>query len=280
MTRLLEGKIIAQRLKEDLRKRIEKLKIKPLLSSVLVGEDSSAQIYINAQKKLSQDLGIGYQLYTLSKDTTEDYLIDFIQRLNLDKTVNGIIIQMPLPERLNRKKIIKAISPYKDVEGIHPTNLGRIFFGDTQVLPCTVLAVIELLRETRVNLYGKEVVIIGHSEIVGKPLSILLLNEFATVTVCHIATSDVGRLKEHVQRAEVLIVAVGKANLIKGEWIKEGAIVIDVGINKLGEKIVGDVEFDKAKEKTSFITPVPGGVGALTTVMLIKNLISLIEESF
>jgi len=180
---------------------------------------------------------------------------------------------MPLPSQIDYKKISQFILPEKDVEGMNPENIGKILFGKAKILPCTPAAVMELIKETGVDLYGKEVVIVGHSEIVGKPLSLLLLDKFATVTVCHIGTSQAKKLDEHVRKAEILIVAVGKPCLIKGDWIKEGSIVIDVGINKVGDKIVGDVEFEEAKERASFITPVPGGVGPLTVVMLMRNLV-------
>ena len=180
---------------------------------------------------------------------------------------------MPLPSQIDYKKISQFVRPEKDVEGMHPANIGKIVFGKATILPCTPAAVMELLKETGADLYGKEVVIVGHSEIVGKPLALLLLDKFATVTVAHIGTSKAGKLEEHVRRAEVLIVAVGKAGIIKGEWIKEGAIVIDVGINRVGDKIVGDVEFETAEKRASYITPVPGGVGPLTVTMLMRNLV-------
>jgi methylenetetrahydrofolate dehydrogenase (NADP+)/methenyltetrahydrofolate cyclohydrolase len=178
-----------------------------------------------------------------------------------------------LPGQIDYKKISQFILPEKDVEGMHPANIGKIVFGKANILPCTPAAVMELLKEAGVDLYGKEVVIVGHSEIVGKPLALLLLEKFATVTVCHIGTSKAGKLEEHIMKAEVLIVAVGKAGLIKGEWIKEGAIVIDVGINRVGDKIVGDVEFETAEKRASYITPVPGGVGPLTVTMLMRNVV-------
>jgi len=218
-------------------------------------------------------LGIEYQFSKLAQETSESQLIEFIQKLNVDKSVNGIIVQMPLPAQIDYKKISQFILPEKDIEGMHPQNIGKILFGKPKLIPCTANAAMELINATGVDLYGKEVVVVGHSEIVGKPLSILLLDKFATVTVCHIGTSKAGKLEEHVRKAEVLIVAVGKAGLIKGEWIKEGAIVIDVGINRIGDKFVGDVEFEEAQKRASWITPVPGGVGPLTVTMLMRNLV-------
>ena len=273
MAKLLEGKPIAQNLKEQIKQEIQDLKLRPVLASIQVGENAGAEAYVRAQEKTAQNLGIEYQLYKLSQDTTENSLVGFIKKLNSDKSVNGIIIQMPLPSQIDYKKISQFILPEKDVEGIHPANIGKIVFAKAKILPCTPAAVMELLNSTGIDLYGKEVVIVGHSEIVGKPLSLLLLDKFATVTVCHIGTSQAGKLEEHVRKAEVLIVAVGKAGLIKGEWIKEGAIVIDVGINRVGDKIVGDVEFEEAQKRASWITPVPGGVGPLTVTMLMRNLV-------
>lgn len=273
MAKLLEGKPIAERIKEDIRQQVLSLKNKPVLASIQVGENAGAASYIKSQAKLAENLGIEYRLQKLNQETSEDALIGFIERLNGDRSVNGIIVQMPLPQQIDYKKISQQISDDKDVEGMHPANIGKILFGKTRIIPCTPAAVMELLISAGVELYGKEVVIVGHSEIVGKPLALLLLEKFATVTVCHIGTSKAGKLEEHVRSAEVLIVAVGKAGLIKGEWIKEGAIVIDVGINRVGERIVGDVEFEEAEKRASFITPVPGGVGPLTVTMLMRNLV-------
>ena len=273
MAKLLEGKPIAERIKEEIKQQVLSLKNKPVLASVQVGENPGAESYAKSQKKTAENLGIEYQYHKLTQDTSENALIEFTQRLNSDKSVNGIIVQMPLPPQIDYKKISQFIFPEKDVEGMHPANIGKILFGKAKILPCTPAAVMELLNSCGVDLYGKEVVVVGHSEIVGKPLSLLLLDKFATVTVCHIGTSKAGKLEEHVRQAEVLIVAVGKAGLIKGEWIKEGAIVIDVGINRVGDKIVGDVEFQEAEKRASWITPVPGGVGPLTVTMLMRNLV-------
>jgi methylenetetrahydrofolate dehydrogenase (NADP+)/methenyltetrahydrofolate cyclohydrolase len=274
LAKLLEGKPIAEKIKESIRQEVQSLAHPPVLVSVQVGDNPGAEAYAKSQKKTAETLGIEYQFHKLAQDTTEEALIEFIQKLNAEKSVNGMIIQMPLPAHIDYKKISQFILPEKDVEGMHPANIGKIVFGKATILPCTVAAVMELLKETGLDLYGKEVVVVGHSEIVGKPLSLLLLEKFATVTVCHIGTSKAGKLQEHVGRAEVLIVAVGKAGLIKGEWIKEGAIVIDVGINRVADKIVGDVEFEGAEKRASVITPVPGGVGPLTVTMLMRNVVT------
>jgi len=273
LAKLLEGKPVAEKIKEELKKQVSAMPKPPVLASILVGDNAGAQAYVKSQKKTAEGLGIVYQLHSLGNETDEKSLIDFVNKLNADNSVNGIIIQMPLPAAIDYKNISRHISPEKDIEGMNPQNFGRIVFGQAQILPCTAAAVMELLKESGVDLYGKEVVVVGHSEIVGKPVTLLLLDKFATVTVCHIGTSKAGKLEEHVKKAEVLIVAVGRAGLIKGEWVKVGAIVIDVGINRVAERIVGDVEFEAAEKRASFITPVPGGVGPLTVTMLMRNLV-------
>jgi methylenetetrahydrofolate dehydrogenase (NADP+)/methenyltetrahydrofolate cyclohydrolase len=273
LAKLLLGKPVAERIKEEIKGAIASLGVKPVLASIQVGENAGAEAYVKSQKKTAESLGIEYQFHKLGQDTKEEVLVEFIKRLNADKNINGIIIQMPLPAHIDYKKISQFIVPEKDAEGMHPANIGKIIFGQAKVLPCTAAAVMELLKETGVDLYGKEVAVVGHSEIVGKPLALLLLDKFATTTVCHIGTSKAGKLEEHVKQAEVLIVAVGKAGLIKGDWVKEGAIVIDVGINRVGDKIVGDIEFEGAEKKASYITPVPGGVGPLTVTLLMRNLV-------
>jgi len=273
LAKLLEGKPIAEKIKEEIRQSILVLKAKPVLASIQVGENAGADAYVRSQNKVADALGVVYQLHKLTAETTEYALIEFIKKLNLDTSVNGIIVQMPLPQQIDYKKISQFIASQKDVEGMHPESIGNILFGKSRILPCTPAAVMELLKASGVDLYGKEVVVVGHSEIVGKPLALLLLDKFATVTVCHIGTSKAGKLQEHVAKAEVLIVAVGKAGLIKGEWVKEGAVVIDVGINRVADKIVGDVEFEGAEKRASCITPVPGGVGPLTVTMLMRNLV-------
>jgi len=277
LAKLLEGKPISERIKEEIKQQVLALKIKPVLASVIVGDNPGAASYVKSQAKVAEELGIEYQLHKLDSSVTEAHVLDFIQKLNINKSVQGIIIQNPLPAQVDYKKIINVIDPRKDVEGVHPTNIGRIILGRAKLIPCTVYAAMELILASGIDLYGKEVVIVGHSEIVGKPLALLLLEKFATVTVCHVGTSKSGKLEEHVRRAEVLIVAVGSAGLIKGAWIKEGAVVIDVGINRVGDKITGDVEFEAAERKASYITPVPGGVGPLTVAMLMRNLIEAVK---
>ncbi len=280
--KLLDGKSLASGIKQKIKAEIEELKSKhnitPRLVSIHVGENPDSEVYLKSQKKNAENLGVDYHLEKMAEKTTQNDLIQAIDKLNKDKSVNGIMVQMPLPSHVDAKLISRYISPLKDVEAVHPQNMGEIVFGNARVLPCTASACIELLNSIEsLKLYGKEAVIIGHSEIVGKPLALLLLNKFVTTTVCHIATGERGSLPGFIKKAEILIVAVGKANLIKGEWIKQGAIVIDVGINRVEGKIVGDVEFDRAQERASYITPVPGGVGPLTVAMLMKNLLEVFK---
>jgi len=274
--RILSGKEIAEKIKQDVKKELEILKekgIKPKLVAVQVGENPSSRVYLNAQKKSCEAMGIEHEVKNVNQDTTENELIQFIHTLNNDSSITGIILQLPLPQGIDVRKVQSNIAVEKDVEGVNPANLGWIVYGRPLLAPCTALAVKELIDSTGVDLYGKEVVMVGHSDIVGKPVSMLLVDKFATVSICHIGTSEKGMLETHVRMAEILIVAVGKAHLIKGDWVKEGSIVIDVGINKLGDKIVGDVEFDVAKERAWWITPVPGGVGPVTTAILLRNTI-------
>lgn len=272
---LLEGKPIAEKIKLEIKSEMENLKNRfnsmPTLATVQVGENPSAAVYLKSQKKNAKDIGIEFQEHGLPASTSEKELIAYLERLNKDNKVTGILLQLPLPAHINSKEIHSYITPIKDVEGMHPENVGQVMFGKMRIGSCTALAVMELITSTGVDIYGKEAVIVGHSEIVGKPVSLLLLDKFATVTVCHIATGQRGYLPTHVKRAEILVVAVGKPGIIHGEWVKEGAIVIDVGINKVGDKIVGDIEFEKAFVRAGFITPVPGGVGPLTVTMLMRN---------
>ncbi len=279
---LLEGKLIAEKVKAVIKEAVDGLKSKhgraPKLVALQLGENASSAVYVKAQKKAAENLGIEYELKVLPASITQAEAEELVNGLNNDKNTTAIILQLPVPEGVDAKKLVKLIAPEKDAEGMHPENLGRILLGQYKIGPCTAMAVMELLEASKIDLYGKEAVIVGHSEIVGKPLALMLLNKFATTTVCHIATGERGALAEHVKRAEVLIVAVGKAGIIKGEWIKEGAAVIDVGINKVADKIVGDVEFEGASTRAAFITPVPGGVGPLTTTILMRNVVTLFSN--
>lgn len=278
---VLEGRPIAERIKAELKDRIAKLgEPAPSLVALMVGENPGAVAYSKQQRRACEELGIAYELRQFPESTTEEELLNTIAELNADTGVTGIIIQMPLPEHIDRRAAQRAVDPMKDVDGVHPANLGATVQGRTELAPCTAQAVFTLVKESGVEIEGAELVMVGHSEIVGKPTALLLLDQFATTTVCHIATRD---LAFHTKRADILIVAVGKAGLISGDMIKPGALVVDVGINRVKDpetgksKIVGDVVFDEAKEVAGIITPVPGGVGPLTVVMLLKNTVEAAE---
>ncbi len=274
---LLKGAPIAEKIREQVAALVAALKEKgvtPSLVAVQVGENPASAVYVGQQQKAAEKLGIAYRLAELAAGSSQESVAGFIAGLNRDPAVNGIILQMPVPAHLNARELQALVAPAKDVEGVSPANMGWVVFGRPTLAPCTALGVVELINSTGVNLYGKEVVIVGHSDIVGKPVALLLLDKFATTTVCHIGTGERGVLPDHVRRAEILVVAVGKAGLIKGEWIKEGAIVVDVGINRVGDKLVGDVEFEPAAARAAYITPVPGGVGPLTVTMLMRNTVA------
>jgi len=273
--KLLDGRLLASQLKNQLKEEINSIYRstggRPTLVNVMVGDDHGSCAYANSQKRVAEEIGIKYELRILKSDISEKDLVEIIKKLNSDEHVNGIMIHKPLPKHIDYRSVANFVDIAKDLEGINVANIGKMIVQETKIIPCTPAAVMAHLHSVPIPLRGKEAVIVGHSEIVGKPLSLLLLEEYATVTVCHIATSEAGRLEEHVARAEILVVAVGKPALIKGSCIKPGAVVIDVGINQLGDKIVGDVEFAGAAQKASYITPVPGGVGPVTVVMLMRN---------
>jgi methylenetetrahydrofolate dehydrogenase (NADP+)/methenyltetrahydrofolate cyclohydrolase len=275
VAQLIDGKEVAKNLKEELKKEIirlrEKYNYSPSLLAVQVGENPASESYLKSQKRGCDEVGIDYRVEPLPKEISEEDLIQFIRGKNQDAKTTGIILQMPLPEQINAEKVQEAISPSKDVEGVNPQNMGQLIYGWPGLVPCTALAVMELIKSTGTSIKGKQVTLVGHSSLVGKPLTLLLLSspfDSATTTVCHIATRD---LAANTKRAEILIVAVGKPGLITGNMIKKGAMVIDVGINRVDGKIVGDVVFEEAKEKAALITPVPGGVGPVTAAMLLRN---------
>ncbi len=278
MARLLQGKVLAislkNRLKEAVSRQVQETGSRPILACIQVGQDKAQRLYLKQQEKTAAEIDVGFRLIDLEEDVDPDELKLVIDGLNQDPHVHGIILQQPLPRRLSSHGFEGCLNPLKDVEGVHPENLGLLFKGNERFKPCTAMAVLELLELAECGFEGKEAVVVGHSAIVGKPVSLMLLNRLATTTVCHIATSDRGLLSEHVKRAELLIVAVGKPGLIAGSWIRPGAVVVDVGVNVSKDgRVCGDVEFETARERASLITPVPGGVGPLTVAMLMKNLI-------
>lgn len=272
MAKILDGKAVSARIKEELKQEVESLKNKgivPGLAVIIVGDDPASRVYVNSKKKACAEIGIYSEEYALPADTKEEELLALIEKLNNKDDISGILCQLPLPKGLDEKKVINAISPEKDVDAFHPVNVGKIMIGDYDFLPCTPAGVMELIKESGIDVAGKECVVVGRSNIVGKPQAMLLLHQNGTVTICHSKTKD---LKEACLRADILVAAVGVPELIKGDMVKEGAVVIDVGMNRLeNKKLVGDVEFSTASEKATAITPVPGGVGPMTIAMLMKN---------
>jgi len=272
MAMIIDGKAIAAKIRGEIAEEVKKLAtqgVKPGLAVVLVGEDPASKVYVSMKEKACHDVGIFSDEHKLPVETTEEELLALIGKLNNDPRINGILVQLPLPKQINTEKVLEAISPNKDVDGFHPYNVGRLVVGKPLFQPCTPYGVMVMLRETGVELAGKEVVVVGRSNIVGKPVALMCLQQNATVTICHSKTKD---LAEKVRQADVVIAAVGLPEMVKGDWIKEGAVVIDVGVNRVGEKkLVGDVDFDAASKRASAITPVPGGVGPMTITMLLYN---------
>lgn len=276
----IDGKAIALGVKEDIRKFVENrqdnnLKI-PKVASILVGNDGGSVFYLNNQEKVAISLGIEFEKIHLDYEITEEELIKKIEKLNNDKTVDGIILQLPLPKYMDEKKIISAISPDKDIDCLTFVNQGKLYMGEETFMPCTPKSVLTILKSLNINLEGMEVVVVGRSNIVGKPAAALMLKENCTVTICHSRTKN---LKEVCKKADILIVAIGKAKFIDESFVNENAIVIDVGTNSVDGKITGDVDFEKVINNASFVTPVPGGVGALTTTLLMKNVCEATEKN-
>lgn len=276
--KILDGKLVSARVREELKETVDGLRergILPGLAVVIVGNDPASRIYVNSKKKVCAEIGIESFEYALEEDTAEETLIALVKKLNEDSRVSGILVQLPLPKHIDEEKVLLTISPQKDVDAFHPVNVGKIMIGNPDFLPCTPAGVMELIKESGIEVAGKECVMVGRSNIVGKPQAMLLLAQNGTVTICHSKTKDLG---EVCRRADILVVAVGKAEMIKGDMVKPGAVVIDVGMNRLeGKKLVGDVEFSSASEVASAITPVPGGVGPMTIAMLMKNTVRAAE---
>lgn len=272
MAQLIDGKQISKEIKEELKIEVERLKQQGreiCLAVVQVGSDPASTVYVNNKKKACAYIGIRSESYELPETITERELLELVERLNADEKVNGILVQLPLPKTLNEDKILRAISPEKDVDGFHPVSVGRLWLGEKGFLSCTPAGVIQLLKRSGISIEGKECVVIGRSNIVGKPMAALLLRENATVTIAHSKTRN---LKEVTKRADILIAAVGQQQMIDDTYIKEGAVVIDVGMHRDAQnKLCGDVDFEKVKDKASAITPVPGGVGPMTIAMLMNN---------
>lgn len=272
MTQVIDGKKISQEIKDELREKVASLKNEgreAALAVILVGNDPASTVYVGNKKKACEYIGIRSQSYELAEETSEEELLELIEKLNQDDSVNGILVQLPLPKHICEDKIIRAISPQKDVDGFHPQNVGKLVIGEEGFVPCTPAGIILMLKRSGIEIEGKNCVVVGRSNIVGKPMALLMLRENATVTVAHSRTQN---LKEICRQADILIVAIGKPRFITAEYIKEGAVVVDVGIHRdENNKLCGDVKYDEVAEHTSAITPVPGGVGPMTIAMLMHN---------
>ncbi len=279
MTMIIDGKAISVSVKESAALEVAKLKergVDVTLAVIIVGNDPASRVYVNNKKKACELTGIISREYALPETTTMEELLALIDELNNDKDVNGILCQMPLPKGLDGKKVTDAISPLKDVDAFHPVNVGKIMIGEYDFLPCTPAGVMELIKRTGVDVAGKNTVVIGRSDIVGKPMSMLLLHSNATVTICHSKTEN---LAEITKNADILVAAVGRAGFVTADMVKEGAVVIDVGMNRNSEgKLCGDVDFENVKDKCSAITPVPGGVGPMTIAMLMQNTVTAAKK--
>ena len=276
---IISGTQLASQIKSNVAQQISQYvaqgKRAPGLAVILVGADPASQVYVGSKRKSCAEIGITSKSYDLPETTTEQALLELIEELNQDTEVDGILVQLPLPKHIDSTKVIEQISPEKDVDGFHPYNVGRLCQRIPTLRACTPYGVMKLLETTGISFYGKHAVIVGASNIVGRPMALELLLAGCTVTVTHRFTED---LASHIRQADILVVAVGKPKFIKGEWIKEGAVVVDVGINRLEGKLVGDVEFDIAAQRASYITPVPGGVGPMTVAMLMQNTLSAYEK--
>lgn len=269
---IINGKQISEEIRNSLRNEVEQLKeqgLTPGLAVILVGEDPASGVYVRNKEKACHDLGFYSEVHRLSADTTEAELLALVDKLNHQQDIHGILVQLPLPSHIHEKSVIDAISVHKDVDGFHPINVGNLVIGDDSLLPCTPAGVIELIKRAGVEMSGKHAVVIGRSNIVGKPVSLLLQRENATVTMCHSRTNN---MKEITKQADILVVAIGRANFVDASFVKPGAVVIDVGMNRLDNgKLAGDVDFESVKEVSGPITPVPGGVGPMTITMLMQN---------
>ena len=280
MAYIIDGKAISAQIREEIALKVqvysEKTGTRPGLAVIIVGNNPASQVYVRNKKKACEQVGFNSWVYEMPESTTQDELNTLIDKLNCDSTVHGILVQLPLPKHLDEEEVILRIRPEKDVDAFHPYNVGRITIGNPKFLPCTPAGIMELLRRSNIEISGKECVVIGRSNIVGKPMALLLLAENGTVTVCHSKTRD---LKDVCKRADILVVAIGRADFVTADMVKEGAVVIDVGMNRNAEcKLTGDVDFASVSEVASYITPVPGGVGPMTITMLLQNTLTAAEN--
>ncbi|MCQ2478046.1 MAG: bifunctional methylenetetrahydrofolate dehydrogenase/methenyltetrahydrofolate cyclohydrolase FolD [Clostridia bacterium] len=272
---LIDGKAVSTLVKGRVADEIKEKNLSVGLAVILVGENPASKIYVANKKKACEAIGINSYEYILPEDTTEQELLALVETLNNDSKVNGILCQLPLPKHLDEKTVINAISPEKDVDAFHPVNVGKIMIGDYDFLPCTPAGIMEMLKHYNIDVTGKRCVVIGRSNIVGKPMAMLLLHSNGTVTVCHSKTEN---LADITRNADILVAAVGKAKFVTEDMVKDGAVVIDVGMNRIDGKLCGDVDFESVSKKASFITPVPGGVGPMTIAMLMKNTLTAAKK--
>ena len=272
--KIIDGKKVAEKFLKDINKNIKQSKEKPGLAIVLVGKNPASEIYVNFKEKKAKEVGLYFKRFNLDKNVSQDGLLRIIDDLNQNRKIHGMIVQLPLPDQIDETLVVDSILPHKDADGFTPVNLGSLVNDDNRLVPATARACLELIKSTGQKIAGKNAVVVGRSTIVGKPTALLLLQENATVTVCHSKTKN---LKEHTKNADILVVACGKAKLIKKDMVKPGAIVIDVGINRIPNGLVGDVDFDGVKEVAGYITPVPGGVGPMTIAMLLDNTLKAME---
>ncbi len=281
MYKIIDGKEVSAAVRQEIKAEVEALENqgkKTGLAVVIVGNNPASRVYVNNKKKGCAEVGMESFEYALPEETTTEELLKLVEKLNNDDAVDGILCQLPLPKQIDEKKVLNAIAPHKDVDAFHPVNTGHIMIGDHSFLPCTPAGIMEMLKYYDISVEGKECVVIGRSNIVGKPMAMLLLGQNGTVTICHSRTKD---LAEVTKRADILVAAVGKAYFVTPDMVKDGAVVIDVGMNRNAEgKLCGDVDFENVKDKCSFITPVPGGVGPMTITMLLKNTLTASKEHF
>ena len=276
--KLIDGKVISAHIKQQVKAQVDELKakgIEPCLAVIIVGDDFASRTYVNNKKRTCEEVGIKSLEFALPAETTQDELLALVEKLNADESVNGILCQLPIPKHIDEKVILNAIKPEKDVDAFHPVNAGHIMIGDCVLKPCTPAGIMEMLKYEGIDVAGKNCVVIGRSNIVGKPMAMLLLAASGTVTVCHSRTQN---LAEITKSADILVAAVGKAKFVTADMVKEGAVVIDVGMNRVEDgKRCGDVDFEAVKDKASHITPVPGGVGLMTVAMLMQNTVTAAE---
>ena len=276
MFNLLDGKKLANKIRGELAKKVKENELKPNLAVILCGDNEASKIYVNIKSKYCKEVGIDFQEYIFDKDVTEKELLELIEKLNNDKNINGILVQYPVPKQIDLQKVANKILPEKDVDGFNPYNIGLLNIGNPNFIPCTPYGIMKLFEEYNIDLVGKKAVIIGRSNVVGKPMAECLLNAGSTVTVCHTKTKD---LKSELLNADIIISSAGKRNLVTADMVKDGAIVIDVGTNRdENGKICGDVDYENVKNKASYITPNPGGVGPMTVAMLLNNVVKAYIE--